>query len=365
MGGEIRPDAPSTTPYVAPTPAPVAVQPVDPVQTQGPIDHVANGGESNPARRELQPRRAPHTFNGIGAPRPNDRNDPTSNHHTPADLRTFDATVRRIHQHPRYQALDADAKREVDESLTIARTRSNPNYYSNKMMLLFRTPEAPPAQTATSMRAEQNASANEAAQTQSTPQGQADMQNEERATRAWNRNWTTVRGDDATYRVDRSDPNNVVVHMKVALSGNDADVAQIKALEDQIEKKGSTRGYTLDIEFVDRCAPDVFQATVDPTRWTDSGNWVGDAEGIAHEAHHRLGLDDRYDYIEAHANNRDMSIPDRVHWFREQMNKPPDPAGRNSLMGDGHQLLNDDVCRVAQDPNPTACIGARVLNGTR
>ena len=98
---------------------------------------------------------------------------------------------------------------------------------------------------------------------------------------------------------------------------------------------------------MDKSAKDVFTVGVDATQWITAGNWVGGAAGLAHELHHLLGLDDRYDYIEAHAANPKMDVPDRLHWFRVQMGKAPDPEGESSIMGKGKHPLDDDVCRVA------------------
>ena len=102
-----------------------------------------------------------------------------------------------------------------------------------------------------------------------------------------------------------------------------------------------------------------FDVGVNPDEWTTSGNWVGDVVSIAHEAHHLLGLDDRYDYIESHAENEDLAIGDRLYWFREQMSRPYDPEGANSMMNDSSlSLLDDDVCNVA-GLDVDQCVAAR------
>ena len=45
-------------------------------------------------------------------------------------------------------------------------------------------------------------------------------------------------------------------------------------------------------------------------------------KGFAHELHHLMAFElDRYDYIEAHAANEDMDIPDRLHWFRQELDQ--------------------------------------------
>jgi hypothetical protein len=78
--------------------------------------------------------------------------------------------------------------------------------------------------------------------------------------------------------VDKSDPNNIVVRIKIHLvprgGGTDADVAQVRSLEDAAEKAASTRGYTVDIVYVDASGPDdVFEVGVNPGKWETAGNF--------------------------------------------------------------------------------------------
>jgi hypothetical protein len=115
----------------------------------------------------------------------------------------------------------------------------------------------------------------------------------------------------------------------------------------------------VNLEFVDRIGPDVFTVAVDTSRWTTAGNWASDAKALAHELNHLLGLDDRYDFIERHAENPKMGLLSRIYWFRIQVRKPPDPQGFRSLMGLGSALLEDDVCKVA-GLDPSTCIAARM-----
>jgi hypothetical protein len=169
------------------------------------------------------------------------------------------------------------------------------------------------------------------------------------------------------FYVDARDANNIVIRIKVKLSaagsGTAADVQGIKALQDGVEKAAATRGYTFDIVFVEASGPDVFDANVDTAEWTTSGNWVGDVETMAHESHHLLGLEDRYNYIESHAGNAGMKIPDRLHWFREQMVRGPDPTSRRSMMNDqtAHRFDDLDVCAVANEKSEfSGCVSDRI-----
>lgn len=272
-----------------------------------------------------------------------------------AMMREFDGKVAAIHAHPAYLAMTADDKKKVDDSIAIARTRPNLNYYADKLLLLLNTKDAPPAATGAMNDAYADASKASAEARLKTPAGKANVGLEEAASADKARKWTVLSGDTATFLADREKSGEVYVKMKVHLNGAKSDVDRVKAMEDDIEKKGSARGYNFDIEFVDSSGPDVFETNVDPTKWVDAGNWSGASEQLAHEAHHRLGLDDRYDYIESHADNADMKLSDRLHWFHVQMQKKPDPEGKLSIMGGGDKLLDSDACAVIQAPDLGAC----------
>ncbi|WP_295795259.1 DUF4157 domain-containing protein [Mucilaginibacter sp.] len=168
-----------------------------------------------------------------------------------------------------------------------------------------------------------------------------------------------------TFIADASDPNNIRVMIKVKLNGDKDDVIKIKQLEDAIERASHTKGYTLDIVFVDAPGPDVFEFTVNFCQWPNSDNWASGPDTLSHEVHHALGLGDRYSYIEAQAGNQDINLEIRLDLFEEEMNKsaPKDlPNNPNSKMDtNSNPLLNDDVCAVAHDPGPDRdkCIAAR------
>lgn len=150
------------------------------------------------------------------------------------------------------------------------------------------------------------------------------------------------------FLVDRSDPRNLRVQMKVKLNGKPEEVESIKKLEDAIEWSSHTKGYWLDIVFVDKAGPDVFEFSVKFCEWANSGNWASGPTTLSHEVHHALGLPDRYDYIEAHAANKDMDRPMRVHWFLQQMYKAQSVRDPHSKMArNTNPLLAEDVCAVA------------------
>ncbi len=256
--------------------------------------------------------------------------------------------------HASYRRLDTDGKQLARHIIDGARGSACPMYYIEKLHVLFATTRKAASEQATEARTATAAA--EAAETTrlQDPVAAADVGIEEAAAADAGRRWTTRTGRDGVrFRVDRGDPNNMVVQMRVRLRpagvGTREDVARTRALEDAIEKAGSTRGYMLDVVFTNAGGGDVFTVGVDPKEWTTSGNWVGDPQEIAHEAHHLLGLDDRYNYIEGHAGNAGMDMGTRLYWFREQMVRPLDPLASTSLMEDHTTgpMNDEDVCAVA------------------
>lgn len=278
---------------------------------------------------------------------------------TAAELASFDAKIKQIRQHSAYKALSADGKKTTEEIIKTARTKPNATYYADKLKLLFDTPDAPPTKVATSNQQQVQDSLKASKARLSTPAAKANVGKEEAITADKSRTWTKLQGDGAKYYVDRSDKKNIVVKMKVQVTGDAKSVAATKALEDDIEKEAAALGYTLDIEFVNHGGDDVFTVGADAKKWTTATNWVGSTFDIAHEAHHLLGLDDRYDYIESHADNAEMKMETRLHWFNVQVKKPFDANGKYSMMGDGAKPLHDDVCKVAQVADEKACIDTR------
>jgi uncharacterized protein YcfJ len=281
-----------------------------------------------------------------------------------------------IRQHPVYRALASRARAVADDIMAVARRRDNCLYYAEKLKLLLDTPEAPaavsgqPAPQGSTL--ERNRGRVEQAVTQerarlAIPEAQREIGRQEQIADDPARNWTQRRGqNNKIFYVDNSDPNHIVVRIKIRLLSaggvtTSEDINNLISLEDAIERVAETRGYTMDVIFTDSDGPDVFTFNVNFDSWPTAANPVGNARTLAHEIHHLMGLPDRYDYIEAHSANRNMAIPTRLHWFREQMNRQPDPEGRTSLMGSGSNMLDDDVCRVSGLDFQT-CMATRARN---
>ena len=58
-------------------------------------------------------------------------------------------------------------------------------------------------------------------------------------------------------------------------TGTTNDVKAIKGMKDAIEKAASTKGYRVDLKFVDVAGPYTFKVDVDPSRWEVATNWSG------------------------------------------------------------------------------------------
>ena len=280
----------------------------------------------------------------------------------------FDRQVVIIRAHSVYGALPAASRQLITEIITIARTRDNWQYYLTNLLLLLNTPDAPPV-TVTPSTSSGGGSTTPVRSTRQLnedtvndslsnersrlfyPEGRLAVNSEENQTTTPPRVWTPQRGvGNKIYRVDARDPGNIFVKIKVKLNGSNAqDIANVKEMEDGIEKKAATFGYTVNLEFVDTVGTDVFNVGVDLTQWTNSGNWSGSINSLAHEMHHLMGLDDRYNYIDAHAANADMDMPDRIYWFRQQMNKSASARDVDSIMNDQNAgtVLTDDMATVA------------------
>jgi hypothetical protein len=270
----------------------------------------------------------------------------------PKVLSEFDTRIAALRTTKVFTGLASKARTEFDEIVAIARARNNPLYYAEKLELLFSTKEKTSA-TKVADTSKTIKDAADAERARLKKQSKAAKDTEEGATADKKRTFTTATGmGGKTFQIDASDPTNIAVFAKVRLmrtgAGTDADVANVKVLEDVIEKRASTLGYTVDLDFVDKAGTDVFDVKLDTSDWTFADNWADGPVGLVHELHHVLGLsEDRYDYIESHSGNEEMKIPDRIHWFREEFRKSI-TNNTESMMNTGEKLpLDEDVCMVA------------------
>ncbi len=267
-----------------------------------------------------------------------------------------------------YRALAPAAKALADEIITEAKkTPGKVVYYLTKLKLLFDTPMKTPDQITTETSASTGAAATAERKRIAQPAAAKNAGREERASRARNKkSWVPVVGKfgGGTYYVDASDPTDIVVKASILLKPIPTavgDAAAITSMEDAIEKAASTQGYTVDLTFVKRAVAGCFTVDVHPGGWAVATNWAGGSPStFAHELHHMFTYElDKYDYIESHADNDSMEIPDRLTWFRTEMSKPAGWNDPTSIINSGDNHPNDeDVCRVA-GLDLAKCIAAR------
>lgn len=265
----------------------------------------------------------------------------------------------KIRNHPAFRRLSS-GDQQVAHWIMWRAAQAEPEkrlYYLNKLTTLFDTRHSPPASLGAKELPRQLNEQIDADLAKERARGDVFKGEEEQASAAARMTIRSGRGG-VLYRIDARDPKNIVVKLKVRLKGDPQLVVKIKGLEDAIEKRASGPGYTVDLEFVDARAADVYEVLVDSNRWPTVENWAGPAECIAHELHHVLGLRDRYDYIERHAGNQSFSVSNRLYYFAVQMMRSDDPRGASSLMGLGGVLLSEDVCAIAQG-SQKECIDER------
>ncbi len=279
----------------------------------------------------------------------------------------------RIFAHAEYTKLNAGAKAELASIVALAKARpagtakGQRHYYLTKLLLLLDTPFNGVSTGKTEYGCSPDIEKKNRKKVEQAVQLEEKFLNpfadlEEQQVATGTKKVKRAGQGGKKFEVDRSDPRNIRVLIKVRLTGKKEEVDSIKKLEDAIEWQSHTKGYWLDIVFVNTSGSDVFDFTVRFCEWANSGNWASGPTTLSHEVHHALGLPDRYDYIESHATNRDMDRPMRIHWFLEQMGKLD--AARNpfsKMATSGNPLLAEDVCAVAfpAGPERQGCIQAR------
>jgi len=271
------------------------------------------------------------------------------------------ALEQKIRKNPAYQGLSA-GDRGVAEWILWRASLGDPQkraYYLGKLDTLFNTAYVKRPDLGETELEKINSAEVDAALARERARGDV-FKGEEEQSSAAARLTSRVGFNGIRYQVDGRDPRAVVVKLKVHLTGKPELIAKIKDLEDAIDKAASTTGYRVDLEFVDKWGPNVFHVKTDSTQWPKADNWASGVQTLAHELHHLLGLDDRYDYIEAHAANKFIPTSERLYLFAIQMMKPADPRGFASFMDDQFSgtLLSEDVCGVLQDRS-ARCIDAR------
>jgi hypothetical protein len=272
----------------------------------------------------------------------------------PQALKEFDERVKKLKARPAFQKLKGNAPAEVAEILVIIRKRDDALAQLKQLEELFDTPEGAPAAQAAVTLQEIEISSTENVERLKKPKELGHKEDEETISKDKSRVFSKKKGrDGTTFDMDARDVTNIALIVKVNLTAksktkeNTDAIAKIKTLEDAIEKRIATWGYSLDLQFVDKPGPEVFTINVDTGAWANAGNVAGGDATFAHELHHLLGLEqDRYDY-RGHRFNTAMPIDTRIHWFLMEFRKTIKNNPESIMNTNEKSPLDDDVCMVA------------------
>ena len=267
-----------------------------------------------------------------------------------------------------YTGLKGPERALVDKIIKTlsGRTNSREEFYAGKLMELLRVPDPTPQSIANREKAQRwkTSLSSWKAQQKDKNKTEAVLDREEVASDNARFVGVVFQGETKVgYYVDRTDLKNIHAKIKIKLKPfrkgerGELDKFLIESQEDEIEKfAGQTSGFTLDVEFVesDYTGDDFVEVGVNYGQWVTSENFGGNTRTLTHEIMHLLGLEDRYDLIEAHATKASMTRKQRLEYFDMQIEKQPDPTkDTGSLMGsigsveETDTLLDWEVCRVA------------------
>ena len=288
------------------------------------------------------------------------------------DLKEFDERATKLKEHPVYKKQQAYEKGLVAEILAIIRKRDDALAQMSQLELLFDTPMGKEEERTAEVNIEigEAEKANTERLTKKTSKAPSHTGDEEAVSAAKGRKFSKRKGRDGSFfQIDARDVTDIALIVQVHLTStkktkdNTDAIAKITGLEDAIEKRIATWGYSLDLKFVDKGGPDVFTINVDTGKWADAGNIAGGDATFAHELHHLLGLEeDRYDYT-SHATNKSMPVATRIYWFRQEFKKSVSNDPESIMNADTQQPLDDDVCMVAGNKKKSdidACVKQRV-----
>jgi hypothetical protein len=269
-------------------------------------------------------------------------------------LKEFNERADKLRQHPVYVKLKASDKTLVAEILTIIRQRDDALAQLTQLEVLFNTQEGKPAEREAEVETEIATANEKTVEREKKPAANLHKDDEAKVSADKSRHFRKTKGRDGTlFQIDTSDVSNIALIVQVRLvaktksQGNTDAIANIKKLQDSIEKRIATWGYSLDLQFVEKSGPEVFTIDVNTGKWADAGNIAGGDTTFAHELHHLLGLEeDRYDYTH-HATNAAMPIPTRIYWFRREFTKTVENNPESIMNSGSKSPLDDDICMVA------------------
>lgn len=185
----------------------------------------------------------------------------------PAALAEFNSRATALKNHEVYKRQSQKAKGEVNQILTELRKRDNALELMEKLELLFNTPEKDPAK-----QAQETSEETEKATTRQKDRMKKQVNKdrtgvEEAIIKDPKRVFKDAKGlNGKLFKIDARDPTDIAVYVKVQLvkagwRTKGEEVERVKSLQDAIEKRIATIGYTVDLDFVDKPGPDVLPST--------------------------------------------------------------------------------------------------------
>lgn len=299
---------------------------------------------------------------GSGAAAPASSDASSTDVPTTADNGTWSARTARLLQSDAFHALTLRGQAYVVQILAGIPTSPRGPYLFDRLEQLLATPtRSQPERMATQRERIRSAAREQQARRAADPNAAALERREEDKAASPLRRWVLHRaaGQKAGAWIDRSNPKDLVVQVKVRLKGDAAVAADIRTLEDAIEKLLAVPGFTVDLKLVDKAGPDVFDVALDLAKPVTAHNWVGNASSLAHELLHLLGLPDEYDYVAVHATNQNVSQETRLQWFALHMNDAlPADAATGIMAVLGKPPLERQVCQAVGLPI-TQCVRDR------
>jgi len=252
--------------------------------------------------------------------------------------------VKTIRDHRRYEKLTGTEKDLVEEIMNKAlKNNKRKDYYFSKLTLLLSTVTNPLKITTKKHIEEINRSVEESKKERREIAKKSNRDLEEYLTQEefyenmrkrddW-KGYKPESGSPHFYIADE-DPLDILVNIRVRLSGKIEMVKKIILLEDAIEKHLYVEGFSVNLVFVghSETSEDIFDVDVDPSHWPTSHNWSGEHRALAHELLHLMGLPDEYHRIEAHAGNKNMSLLQRLYQFRAQMDEELPSDAKQGIM---------------------------------
>lgn len=150
--------------------------------------------------------------------------------------------------------------------------------------------------------------------------------------------------------VHRDDPLNILVYVLIYLEGDKESIEEIKFLEDAVEKHLHMDGFSVNVVFVDQYIEDMTsKVKVEHGKWASTYNWTGDKYTLAHELMHILGLQDEYDKIEDHYDNKNLTWEYRLRIFLFNIDKKlPDDALDGIMSHNTNKPLQRHICAIAK-----------------